>query len=388
MKAVHFGAGSIGRGFIGDLLNESGYEITLVDIDEKIIKQINASNSYDLFVIEDHYRKKTIKHVQAVSSLNEDTVIEQIEDADIITTSVWADNLSKVAPTILKGLKERQKNNKPRINILACENAMFNSELLRDYILKYDGGITGEELDALAAFPNTAVDRLVLMDYQGENSVINIGKDFELVIEKNKLVDPNHLPIKEAVYTNNLQKYIEKKLYIINGGHAWAGYIGYLYGYDIIQDVFNHNELVSEVREAMLECADLLAMKYDFDKEDLVSYVDFSISRFQTPGIRDTINRVCRSPIRKLASSDRLVGPALESEKYKLKNDLLIKGIAAAFLFRNADDSQANQMHEFINKNGIKKTITHFTGIKNTSPLFVRIVENYNELLKIANKYR
>lgn len=388
MKAVHFGAGSIGRGFIGDLLFASGYSTTFIDIDQHIIDQINRTNSYDVFIVEEDYKKKTINNVQALSSLSEeDKVVEAIVEANILTTSVWANNLSKIAPVILKGLLAREKGNQPPINILACENAMFNSDILKEHILKLSD-ITADRLGQIARFPNTAVDRLVLEDEVDGQNVIHIGKDYELVIEKNKLVDPSDQPIKGADYTNNLQKYIEKKLYIINGGHAWAGYIGYVHGYDIIQDVFHQNEIVADIRNTMIECARLLTHKYEFTLEELMDYIDFAIGRFQTPGIKDTINRVCRSPIRKLKAEDRLVGPAIQSEEYGLRCDYLLKGIAAAFLFENEEDEEANLLQQYIAENGIENAITHYTSIDRHSTLFDKILKEYNILSEIKTKHR
>lgn len=45
-KAIHFGAGKIGRGFIGSVLNEAGYEVTFADVNQEIIDLINKKKGY------------------------------------------------------------------------------------------------------------------------------------------------------------------------------------------------------------------------------------------------------------------------------------------------------------------------------------------------------
>ena len=73
MKAVHFGAGKIGRGFIADLLHNTGYEITFVDVNEKLNAEMNQYHNYYLYVIQEDYRRKEIDKVSDYAAGRSDT---------------------------------------------------------------------------------------------------------------------------------------------------------------------------------------------------------------------------------------------------------------------------------------------------------------------------
>lgn len=380
MKAVHFGAGKIGRGFIAELLHDTGYEIVFVDVNEAVNKELNQYHNYYLYVIEEEYKRKEIDKVSALSPITQpEEVAEAIVEADLVTTAVLADNFPKIAKNMAQGLKARLEAGKERINVIPCENAILCGDMLKKEILA-TGILTEEELDRVAAVPNTAVDRMVFGTDRDGRDGIEIGRDHELVIEKDKLTDPEKEPIKGAEYTDNLQKFLERKLYVINCGHAWSGYMAHLMGYEIIQDYFAKEENVEMTKNVMMEVAALIEKKHGFTQKEMEEYVQFALNRFLTPGITDTVERISRAPIRKLGANDRLVGPASQCEEMGLPNHLLLKGIAAAFLFDVKTDEQSVELLAYVNENGIEKEIPHFTGIKEDSRMFGEIVKNYNAL--------
>ena len=117
MNAVHFGAGNIGRGFIGDLLNNSGYFITFIDVNKPVIDAINKNGSYHFYWIDKGYSRREVTNVAGIAlTEGEGQAIKAIEECDLLTTSVWADNLPKIASVVAKGLKQRLTVGNGKIN--------------------------------------------------------------------------------------------------------------------------------------------------------------------------------------------------------------------------------------------------------------------------------
>ena len=381
-KAIHFGAGKIGRGFIAELLHDSGYEIIFGDVVDELVDSINKEHKYPLFLIDHNYEEKIIDHVSAHSNIKDsDKLIDEMCEAEIITTSVMATNLSKVAPLIAKGLQKRLEQTKDKVIVMACENAIMGTDILKKAIIETNT-LTEDEIDSIAVFPNTAVDRMVFGGVHNGKEGIEIGDAYELVIEKNKLEDPNSQPIKGAEYVDDLMMYLQRKIYIINCGHAIAGYYGQVFKkYEIVQDSLRDPDLLPQIRQAMLESAAALEKKYGFSHDDLVEYMEtMMIKRFTTPGVVDPISRVSREPIRKIAANDRIMGPANLCEEYGLDNTYLLKGVACALKYKSEGDAQAEELQNFIKENGVEEAIVKYTGASKDSRIYNVILEEYNKI--------
>lgn len=368
-KALHFGAGKIGKGFIGELLYDSGYHITFADVVEPAVDQINKDKKYYLFKINHNYEEKLIDNIDAINSIkNPEKVVEAICEADVITTSVMATNLPKIAPLIEKGLKKRAEKNIDKPIVMACENAIMGTDILKSHL---------PGCEDLAFFPNTAVDRIVFDGHHNGKEGIEVGDAFELVIEQDKLP---YKAIKGAEYVKNLKMYLQRKIYIINCGHALSAYYGFVAGYNTVQEALNDPKYHNLIEKAVLESANALVAEYGFKLTELKEYIDkMFFKRFASPGLVDSIYRVGQEPIRKLSPEDRIIGPANMCKKHNLDNDYLLKGAAGAFKFKNSEDKQAVEIQNFIKENGIDAAITKYTGIKEDTDMFNTIKAAYNE---------
>ena len=66
MKAVMYGAGSIGRGFIGALFSEIGYEVVFIDVNDDVIHLINKEKTYPQIIMNEEQPVHWIKNIRAV----------------------------------------------------------------------------------------------------------------------------------------------------------------------------------------------------------------------------------------------------------------------------------------------------------------------------------
>ena len=65
MKAVMYGAGSIGRGFIGALFSEIGYEVVFIDVNDDVIHLINKEKTYPQIIMNEEQPVHWIKNIRA-----------------------------------------------------------------------------------------------------------------------------------------------------------------------------------------------------------------------------------------------------------------------------------------------------------------------------------
>ncbi|GGB32406.1 mannitol-1-phosphate 5-dehydrogenase [Lentibacillus populi] len=358
MLAVHFGAGNIGRGFIGSLLYQANYHTIFVDVNDEVIQKLNEKQQYNVRLAAETSKTLTVKNVSGINSIsNPNKVIQAIVEADIVTTAVGPNILPVISELVAEGLRERLKSSKKPLNIIACENMIGGSSLLKEKVMEH---VTKEEFitfDTMFGFPNAAVDRIVPNQSHHDLLEVSVEPYYEWVVEETAIKGEKP-SIEGITYVSDLTPYIERKLFTVNTGHTVPAYVGRYLGYTTINDAMNDKTVQEIIRGALTESGEALIQAYQFDREKHQAYVDKIIERFMNPYISDEVTRVGRGPIRKLGPQDRLIRPATMYMDVTGKAPrYLAKTIAAVLEYHNETDEEAVKLQQMITNKGYEKTV-------------------------------
>ena len=373
----------------------SGYHLTFLDVQESVINALNHSDHYTLHILDNSSsspsKDESIHNFSGINSATGgEAPIDAITRAEIVTTSVGPGVLPKVAPLIADGISKRRLEvvsggggDRKHLTVIACENMVRASSQLQKHVLE---ALEGKEEDLKyfhkhVGFADCEVDRIVPSyhpDDSDDSGGLSVGVEgfYEWIVEKKNV--KSGLEIEGMQLTDNLDPFLERKLYTLNCGHAILGFLGYLKGYSSIKQSFNDEEIRGITRGALGESGAGLVKKHGFDEKKHEEYIERTMGRYANPHIDDEVVRVSRNPLRKLSPGERLVGAVEMCREFALERGNLLKGIAAGFLFYDSGDEEARNMREIVKDKGLEGAVAQVTGMEAD----VKSVVNEYETLK------
>lgn len=384
LKAIQFGAGNIGRGFLAQLFTESGYEVVFSDVVDETVRLLNERRGYPIEIVGDGAETVNITNVRAVNGKDHDAVAQEIFGASILCTAVGVNVLKFVAPPIAMGIKLRAdaKVTEP-LNIIICENLLHASDIFRGYILDNLPAEYADYVHTHIGFVESVVSRMVppLTDEQREKDPLMVVVEAykKLPVSRKGFVGEIPEIVGFQPY-DNFNAYVERKLFTHNLGHAVAAYFGYLRGHEYIYEAIADRDVLRVIKAALDETAEALIRKHGFTYEEHQAHVDDLLHRFTNVDLGDTVARVGKDPIRKLGPNDRLVGGAKLALEYGISPKYVCSAIAAALLFDNADDPAAVEIQKMIAEHDIDYVLQTISQIEPKSKLSVLIHQQFSVL--------
>ncbi|WP_127794224.1 mannitol-1-phosphate 5-dehydrogenase [Agromyces sp. LHK192] len=373
MLAVHFGAGNIGRGFVGLLLHEAGYEVVFADVDHALIARLAEADDYTVHEVGAGARDHRVTRFRAIDSATDAAaLVEELAAADLVTTAVGPRVLRHIAPHVLEALRRRPDGLAP-LGVMACENAINATDLLRDEIVALVTPEEWHDLAPRAVFANTAVDRIVPGQPEGAGLDVTVETFFEWAIERPPFGE--HAPaIPGAHFVDELAPYIERKLFTVNTGHASIAYLGFLAGHERISDALADPTVSGVVQRVLEETSALIVAERGFSPEEQAAYRARILERFANPELPDTVGRVGRQPLRKLGRKERFIEPAVRLARRGDQVDALLEAVGAALRFDEPEDPESVELQQLLRQAEAPEIVHEVMGLEREDPLFGRLV--------------
>ncbi|MDR2860155.1 MAG: mannitol dehydrogenase family protein, partial [Mediterranea sp.] len=206
----------------------------------------------------------------------------------------------KTVPGVLvEVLRLRKEKGLPPLTVMSCDNMPENGHVTKNVVL----ALAKEQSPELASwieknitFPSTMVDRIVpavtpvtmekITRQLGgiEDPAGVAGEPFrQWVVEDNFVAGRPEWEKAGAELVNDVLPYEEMKLRMLNGSHSFLAYLGYLAGYQHIDECMQDLNYVKAARYLMLqEQATSLRVK----GVDLEAYANSLLSRYRNTGLK------------------------------------------------------------------------------------------------------
>lgn len=373
MKALQFGAGNIGRGFLGQLYFESGYEITFVDVNPTVIQALNDRKGYDIQILGEDAQFVHVTGARCLALSDTEAVAQAVMEADIAGTSVGVAHLADVAPALAAGLNMRLAAPGPRpLDVILCENMLNASGFMREKVGALIDPALASVFESHAGFVEASVGRMVPVVSQGtrlEDPLwVGVEAYCELPVDAQGFRGPIP-PIKNLLPKPNFAAYVERKLFVHNAGHASAAFLGYLKHFEFVWEAMQDPRIRPIVDAAMAESCEGLHRKHGMPLDELQVHAEDLKRRFQNRALGDQVARVAGDPLRKLGPDDRLIGAMKMCESQGVAPENLATATAAALLYDNPDDAGALKLHAMWSEVGPEGILESLCGLSAGSPL-------------------
>jgi len=374
LKAVQFGAGKIGRGFLGQLLFEGGYHTTFVDADTALVDALNKRGAYPLRLVSDaETQTLMIGDLRALDARRDaEAAVQAVAGADLVSVAVGVHALPHVMPLLAAGLNARAAAHGAPLDVLLCENQWHAAALMRGLLLPHIAPAAHIYFETRVGLVETVIGRMAPAPtdrQRAQDPLLVVAEPYkELPIARVLLrATPPALP--GLILAADFEAYEARKLYGHNMSHAALAYLGHARGHEFVWQCAADAAVSAVCRAALAEVVPALAAEYGLSRDSLAAFADDLLRRFANRALGDTVARVAADPLRKLRPDDRLVGAAALCAKHSISPTALGRVIQAAFRYDALDDPSAQELQSRRRRDGDDAALEAATGIAPVSAL-------------------
>lgn len=384
-QALMYGAGNIGRGFIGQLFHMSGYEISFIDVNMTVIDKLNTDGEYPVYLTDgDSYREYLVTGVRGVNGRDNEAIAEAMAAADIMATAVGVNILKFIAAPFALGVRRRmEKGIEAPLNVILCENMIEADKYFAALVKENLTEAECEYFDTHIGLVEPSIGRMVPAtpkEIAEKNPLAVCVEPYcELPVDKHGF--KGEIPeIKNMVPFAPFDFFIRRKLFLHNMSHALTAYFGALRGYTYIWEAVLDPDIRALATAALSESSRALNLEYGVPMDELQIFSDNLIERFENKLLGDTIERVGKDTKRKLSVNDRFVGAIRLCEKHGITPGHILAGLAAGLHFAPVSDEAALEVAADARDNGALHALATYSGLAEDSDAALEVAALYEKI--------
>ncbi|MCX2866451.1 mannitol dehydrogenase family protein [Kluyvera cryocrescens] len=274
-------------------------------------------------------------------------------DHPFIAADLQNPHQPKSAPgVVVEALARRKAAGLPAFSVMSCDNMPENGHVMRNVVCAYARAVDASLADWIEShvtFPSTMVDRIVpavtpetldkIEQLTGVRDPAGVACEpfRQWVIEDNFVAGRPAWEKAGAELVSDVIPFEEMKLRMLNGSHSFLAYLGYLAGYQHINDCMGDENYRRAAHDLMLkEQAPTLKVQ----NVDLARYADLLIARYTNPALRHRTWQIA------MDGSQKLPQRMLDSVRWHLADNsnftLLALGVAGWMRYVGGVDEQGN----------------------------------------------
>lgn len=381
-KSILFGAGKIARGFLGQLLYLSDFEITFVDVYEPIVSVLNEKKTYHVHVLGDESLDSDVTHIKAYLFDEKESIYHTFYESDIAFVSVGGNHLTDVAKS-LADIFNRFGIQKKIKNIIVCENWRDAANTFKTAMLKFLNeenknlfeefiGVSEAVLMRTATQPDEELAKLYPQDVWVQNF-------WYLPIDGSRIKEA--IPKIQCVeLLDEFGNFLTQKMYTNNTSNAVIAYSGYLLGYEILAEAANSLEISALLDDAYKEINQILVAELGVDEKQQMEFSQKARAKYCDWTIVDKVIRHGKDPIRKLGPQDRLIAPCRMAFKQGIYPKTLIDTIAKALYFDEPSDAEAVKLKMLRQQKGVEYVLQIVCGLDKNGRLYHEVLKSVEQI--------
>ncbi|MFN3682790.1 MAG: mannitol dehydrogenase [Fimbriimonadaceae bacterium] len=364
-----FGAGNIGRGFLGQLFHDAAWEVVFVEANPSLVQTIRRHPTYPVRLVDNRSdRTVWVGPVRCVGIEDRGSVLDELATADLAATAVGPARVRELAQVFGEGARRRLRP----LDVLLAENLWNAAEAMRSAL---DGAGLGD-VGGRLGWVESSIGRMVPFrsPKEGEHPLLVVAEPYdELPVDERGFLGPvPRLPTLRPA--SPFEGYMARKLFVHNAGHACAAYLGAERGHETIWSAVEDAAIRPVVEGAMQESAEAIHRRYGLDREGLSVHVRDLLERFSNRPLHDTVARVAANPIRKLGADERFFGAIRLCLEQGVEPRSLARGALAAFRYRSANDPDCAKIEEAVASVGPQTALSLISGVPQDDPAIALVL--------------